>query len=135
MLVHNGTPFVAVCFAGCDISSKWAGFPAHGKKGKHHLQKFRVSCPEFFCTKNDKKQEYIFGHIKTGKRKEFHFMENTEKRFRFWKGIRTEFKKITWPKKKKAALETAGIILVSLILGLLIRMLDVGIQNLIQLIQ
>ena len=52
----------------------------------------------------------------------------------FFKNLKIEFKKIIWPDKKDVAKQTILIIVVTIILGVLIRLLDTGIQALIGLI-
>ena len=52
----------------------------------------------------------------------------------FFKNLKIEFKKIIWPDKKDVAKQTLLIIVVTIILGILIRLLDTGIQALIGLI-
>ena len=52
----------------------------------------------------------------------------------FFKNLKIEFKKISWPDKKDVAKQTLLIIVVTIILGILIRLLDTGIQALIGLI-
>ncbi len=42
----------------------------------------------------------------------------------FFKGLRAEFKKISWPSKKSVAKETAASLIVSIILGVIIVILD-----------
>lgn len=52
----------------------------------------------------------------------------------FFKNLKIEFQKIIWPEKKSAAKQTILIIVVSIVLGVLIKLLDTGIQALIGLI-
>lgn len=52
----------------------------------------------------------------------------------FFKNLKIEFKKIIWPDKKDVAKQTLLIIVVTIILGVLIKLLDTGIQALIGLI-
>ncbi len=52
----------------------------------------------------------------------------------FFKNLKLEFKKIIWPTKKDVAKKTVLIIVVTIILGVLVRLLDTGIQALIGLI-
>ena len=42
----------------------------------------------------------------------------------FFKGVKSEFKKIVWPNKDTLTKETVAVIVVSVILGLLIALLD-----------
>jgi len=44
------------------------------------------------------------------------------------KGIRSEFKKIIWPDKKSVAKQTAAVVIISVLLGALIKVLDMLIQ-------
>ncbi len=47
----------------------------------------------------------------------------------FWKGVRTEFKKITWPDKDSLIKQSVAVVCVSVALGVLIALLDFGIQH------
>lgn len=49
----------------------------------------------------------------------------------FFKNLKIEFKKIIWPDKKSAAKQTLAVIVVCIILGIIVRYLDLGIQALI----
>lgn len=53
--------------------------------------------------------------------------EKTKKRHWF-KGLKGEFKKIIWPDKKSAAKQTMAVIAISIILGAIIKVLDMIIQ-------
>jgi preprotein translocase subunit SecE len=46
----------------------------------------------------------------------------------FFKGVRTEFKKIIWPNQKAIVKNTYVVILVTLILGSVIALIDAGFQ-------
>ncbi len=52
----------------------------------------------------------------------------------FFKNLKLEFKKIIWPDTKDVAKKTLLIIVVTIILGVLIKLLDTGIQALLGLI-
>ena len=52
----------------------------------------------------------------------------------FFKNLKIEFKKIIWPDSKDVAKKTILIIVVTIILGVLIKLLDTGIQALLSLI-
>ena len=52
----------------------------------------------------------------------------------YWKGLKAEFKKIIWPAKQDVAKQTVLIVVVTAILGIIIKFLDTGIQALINLI-
>lgn len=57
--------------------------------------------------------------------------EKAEKKARipeFFKGVRAEFKKITWPDKTSLFKQTVAVISVSLVVGVLIAVLDSVIQ-------
>ncbi|MCF0228430.1 MAG: preprotein translocase subunit SecE [Parasporobacterium sp.] len=53
----------------------------------------------------------------------------------YWKGLKAEFKKIVWPAKRDVAKQTALIIVVTIILGVIIKFLDTGIQALLNVIR
>ena len=42
----------------------------------------------------------------------------------FFKGVKTEFKKIIWPSQETLAKETFAVIVISIILGVIIAVLD-----------
>ena len=52
----------------------------------------------------------------------------------FFKNLKLEFKKIIWPDTKDVAKKTLLIIVVTIILGVLIKLSDTGIQALLSLI-
>lgn len=52
----------------------------------------------------------------------------------FFKNLKIEFKKIVWPTRESAVRQVVLIIIVTIILGVLVRLLDTGIQALIGLI-
>ena len=63
-------------------------------------------------------------------------MEATEKKTKgdFFKNLKIEFKKVIWPTKQSAAKQTLAVIVVTLILGVIVKLLDTGITALIGLI-
>ena len=52
----------------------------------------------------------------------------------FFKNLKLEFQKIIWPDRTSVAKQTVLIIIVTIILGVIIKLLDTGIQALIKLI-
>lgn len=52
----------------------------------------------------------------------------------FFKNLKIEFKKIIWPTKEDAARKTILIVVVTIILGILVKLLDMGVQALLSLI-
>ncbi len=44
-------------------------------------------------------------------------------------GLQAEFRKIIWPDKKSLGKQTVAVIVVSVILGVIIAVLDMGIQH------
>lgn len=46
----------------------------------------------------------------------------------FFKGVKSEFKKITWPGKKLLAKETAAVVIISVIMGAFIALVDLAIK-------
>ncbi len=55
-------------------------------------------------------------------------MSEKEKKPSFFKGVKGEFKKITWPDKKSLFKQTVAVICVSLVVGLIIAALDSVLQ-------
>lgn len=55
---------------------------------------------------------------------------NTEKTKKpgFFKGVKSEFKKITWPDKKSLLKQTVAVVLTTIVLGVLIAIFDFAIQ-------
>lgn len=53
--------------------------------------------------------------------------EKTQKKSWF-KGLKAEFKKIIWPDKKSLAKQTAAVVAVSIVLGVIIAIMDMIIQ-------
>ena len=52
----------------------------------------------------------------------------------FFKNVKMEFQKIVWPDKNSAFRQAVLIIVATIILGVIIKLLDTGIQALISLI-
>jgi len=46
----------------------------------------------------------------------------------WFKGLKAEFKKIIWPDKESLAKQSLAVIVISVILGLVIAVLDLGIK-------
>jgi len=46
----------------------------------------------------------------------------------YWKGLKSEYKKITWPDKKSALKQSVVVTVISVILGLIIAALDIMVQ-------
>ena len=46
----------------------------------------------------------------------------------FWKGVKAEFKKISWPDKTKIFKQSVAVICISLVLGFIITLLDTILQ-------
>ena len=46
----------------------------------------------------------------------------------FWKSMKTEFNKITWPDKTETVKESVAVLCVSVVVGLIITLLDTIIQ-------
>ena len=42
----------------------------------------------------------------------------------FWKGLRSEYKKITWPDRKSAVKQSVVVTIISIVLGVIIAILD-----------
>ncbi len=52
----------------------------------------------------------------------------------WWKGLKSEFKKVIWPDKETVAKQTAAVIVITVVLGAIISLLDTGVKFLINLI-
>lgn len=55
---------------------------------------------------------------------------NTEKapKKSFFKGVKTEFKKISWPDKQTLTKQTVAVVCISVVVGLIITFIDTIIQ-------
>ena len=50
----------------------------------------------------------------------------TKKQKKSWfKGLKAEFKKIIWPDRKTVAKQTVAVVLTSIVLGIIIKILDI----------
>lgn len=61
-------------------------------------------------------------------------MGDTKKGLSWFQSLKSEFKKIIWPKKERLTKEASVVIVVSIILGILIAILDMILQYGIQFI-
>lgn len=52
----------------------------------------------------------------------------------YFKGVKAEMRKVTWPSKKELINYTGVVILISTILGIIVSILDWGIQRVLSLI-
>ncbi len=52
----------------------------------------------------------------------------------WWKGLKSEFKKIIWPDKETVAKQTAAVIVITVVLGAIISLLDWAVKFLIGLL-
>ena len=52
----------------------------------------------------------------------------------FWQGVKSEWKKIIWPTKSTLAKESVAVVIITVILGILIKLIDLGIDKLLALI-
>ena len=46
----------------------------------------------------------------------------------FWSGVKAEWNKITWPSKDQLTKQTIAVIVVTIVMGVLITLLDTGLQ-------
>lgn len=46
----------------------------------------------------------------------------------FWKGVQSEFRKITWPDRDKLLKQSIAVVTISIVLGLIITLLDTLLQ-------
>lgn len=53
--------------------------------------------------------------------------EKTQKKS-FFKGVKSEFSKIIWPSKDSLVKETVAVVVVSVVLGAIIAIVDVGVK-------
>ena len=50
--------------------------------------------------------------------------KETKKKPSFFKGLKKEFKKVTWPTKSETAKQTTAVVIITVIVGALIAALD-----------
>ncbi|MCR5407401.1 MAG: preprotein translocase subunit SecE [Lachnospiraceae bacterium] len=56
-------------------------------------------------------------------------VENAAKKSGSWfKGVKAEFNKIIWPNRDEVTRQTIAVVLVSFVVGVLIAVLDMGLQ-------
>ena len=60
-------------------------------------------------------------------------VEKKEKK-NFFRNVKSEFKKVVWPDRNSAVRQAVLVIITTIILGVIIKLLDTGIQALIGLI-
>jgi preprotein translocase subunit SecE len=54
--------------------------------------------------------------------------EKALKPVKFWEGVKSEFKKITWPDKDDLIKQSVAVVIISVVLGAIITVLDFGMQ-------
>ncbi|MBR4718812.1 MAG: preprotein translocase subunit SecE [Lachnospiraceae bacterium] len=56
-------------------------------------------------------------------------VENAAKKSGSWfKGLKAEYKKIIWPNRDEVTKQTIAVVLVSFVVGVIIALLDMGLQ-------
>ena len=56
-------------------------------------------------------------------------VENAAKKSESWfKGLKAEYKKVIWPNKEDVRKQTIAVVLISFVVGLVIAVLDMGLQ-------
>ena len=56
-------------------------------------------------------------------------VENVARKSGSWfKGIKAEYKKVIWPNKDEVTKQTIAVVLVSFVVGVVIALLDMGLQ-------
>ncbi len=54
--------------------------------------------------------------------------EKVAKKPSFWKGLKSEFKKITWPDKESLLKQSVAVVCISIVVGAIIAVMDFVIQ-------
>ena len=54
--------------------------------------------------------------------------DKTVKKPSFWKGLKSEFKKITWPDKESLLKQSVAVVCISVVVGAIIAVMDFVIQ-------
>ena len=60
--------------------------------------------------------------------------EKAPKKKSWFKGLKSEFKKITWPDKETLVKESAAVIVITIILGIVIALVDMAVNSGVNLI-
>lgn len=60
--------------------------------------------------------------------------KNSASKENWFTGVKSEFNKIIWPTKESLARQTTAVVVVSVIVGLIIAVLDFGIQELVNIL-
>ena len=55
--------------------------------------------------------------------------DKTKQKTGFFKGVKTEFKKITWPTRNQLVKETIAVSVVTILLGAIIELVDMVMQT------
>lgn len=55
-------------------------------------------------------------------------MAETKEKTPFFRNLKTEFKKIIWPDKKRVARQTVAVVSVSVVVGVLIAVIDAAVK-------
>ena len=59
--------------------------------------------------------------------------DNNERKVSFWDGVKTEFKKISWPEKTDLVKQSVAVVCTSVVVGIIIAVIDTvvkyGINN------
>ncbi len=55
--------------------------------------------------------------------------DKTKQKTGFFKGVKTEFKKITWPTRSQLIKETIAVSVVTILLGAIIKLVDMVMQT------
>ena len=61
-------------------------------------------------------------------------IKNSASKENWFTGVKSEFNKIIWPTKESLARQTTAVVVVSVIVGLIIAVLDFGIQELVNIL-
>ena len=56
---------------------------------------------------------------------------NAPAKSNWWKGLKAEWKKIVWPSRNTLAKESAAVVIITVILGLLIKLVDLGVEQIL----
>jgi len=65
---------------------------------------------------------------KLEKKSEKKATKKTEKKPSFFKGLKTEFKKISWPDRQSTLKQSVAVVAISVVVGVIIAVLDYAIQ-------
>ena len=54
--------------------------------------------------------------------------DNNEQKVSFWEGVKSEFKKISWPEKSDLIKQSVAVLCTSVVVGIIIAIIDAAVK-------